>query len=112
VKASTSKARTSGKSPTPLLVVPSTTGQEVLKQIHQAGYLPLPCDHPDAIRLLSSHSPISGDDLLMSAMHGVVSCGQFDNHMEVFAKELYRRMRENEKTNIAKEEASDDPGSK
>jgi hypothetical protein len=78
-----------------LVIVPTNTPAGTLQDLRKAGYIPILSDDPDKIRLVVPSSAILSGDLLMSAMHGVVTSGS-SIPMERFAKELLRRMVERE----------------
>ena len=61
----------------------------------KAGYLPVLCDDPEKVVIATSQSRVTGDDLLMSAMHALTIKG-FGSVESAFATELGRRMREKE----------------
>lgn len=86
------------KAAKPILIVPADFSPEKIKEVSSAGYLAIPTDNPDSIRLILPGAVRSGDDLMMSAMHalGDASYGG-DDVRSCMVKELVRRMKEREK---------------
>lgn len=83
------------KPPKPLIVLPANTSLETLKEVRSAGYVPILTDSPDKVVVILAGSKVSGDDMLMAALHGVVTAG-YTTPMEKFSRELYARMVKNE----------------
>lgn len=84
------------KAPIPIIVVPIQTSAGTLADLRKAGYVPLLCDDPQKVALITGGGRISGDDLLMSAMHALSSGGTTDNGESLRSKmvlELNRRMK-------------------
>lgn len=79
----------------PLLILPTNTPPETVKDIRAAGYVPVLTDEPDKVKIIMSHSEVSGGDMLMAAMHGLVT-GGYTPPKENFVKELYARMQKRE----------------
>jgi len=79
----------------PLVILPTTTPPETVKDVRAAGYVPVLTDDPEGVRLVIGHSEISGSDMLMAAMHGLVT-GGYTPPKEHFVKELYARMQRRE----------------
>lgn len=68
------KAEGVGQAPAfQLVVVPLDTASESLAQMRAAGYVPIITDSPEGVKVLMSGNAIIGDDLLMSALHGLMS---------------------------------------
>lgn len=75
----------------PVIVVPLSTSEASFAELRAAGYVPVACDTPDAVRVIMPGSQIESGDMLMSALHGVVNCG-YITAAEKFTDELFRRM--------------------
>ncbi len=82
------------KQPTPIIVVPVATSAGTLSDLRKAGYVPLLCDDPQKVALITGGGRVTGDDLLMSAMHALQS-GRMngDEFRSDMVRELWRRMK-------------------
>lgn len=89
-----------------LVVVPLDTTSGSLAEMRSAGYVPIMTDHPEKVRMLMPDKDIVGGDLLMAAMHGLMSEGDHSQTaLYMVSKamtELHRRLKERE-TEAAKQ---------
>jgi hypothetical protein len=67
------------------------TSSGTLADIRKAGYLPILCDTPEKVSLITASNLITGSDLLMSAMLAVNKSSLSDVRSDM-VKELYRRL--------------------
>jgi|ERR1017187_6819811 hypothetical protein len=75
----------------PLLVLPTTTTPENLVEIRNAGYVAVLCDSPEKVVVVMPQTRMAGDDLLMSALHGLAgTCSTAERSKMV--EELHRRL--------------------
>lgn len=84
------------KQPTPVIIVPIQTSAGTLSDLRKAGYVPLLCDAPEKVALLTGGGRINGDDLLMSAMHALAKANNLSNgesSRSEMVLELHRRMK-------------------
>lgn len=84
------------KNPTPIIVVPVATSAGTLSDLRKAGYVPLLCDEPGKVALITGGGRICGDDLLMSAMHAITKASNVSSGESVRSEmvmELHRRMK-------------------
>jgi hypothetical protein len=84
------------KTPTPIIVVPVATSAGTLSDLRKAGYVPLLCDEPEKVLIVMAGGRISGDDLLMSALHAMTKATNTSNGESVRSEmvmELHRRMK-------------------
>jgi hypothetical protein len=91
-------ARADSPAPTgyaPVLVVPTNTPAEVLEELRAAGYVPVTASDPSKVVVITPCSRIIGDDLLMSAMHGLAG-EHASNERSRMMLELFRRMKARE----------------
>lgn len=75
----------------PLIVLPIDTDESTLIRVRDAGYVAVLSDDPDKVKVVLGSSDISGSDILMSALHGIVKSG-YSAPKEKFAEELYSRL--------------------
>jgi len=83
----------------PVIVVPIATSAGTLADLRKAGYVPVLCDFPEKVRLVTVGSLIDGNDVLMSAMHALTEANSTSSGESVrsdMVLELSRRMKENE----------------
>lgn len=79
------------RNPAPLLLLPTSTSPEVLQAVRDAGYVPIPTDEPDKVKLVLGCSAIGHNDFLMSALYGI-SGGTSTVERSKMVEELYRRL--------------------
>jgi hypothetical protein len=79
-----------------IVVIPVDSSDATVSELRKGGYIPIRCDDPSRIKILLPSSEISGGDFLMAAMYGLTEPAN-DSNMRLFAKELFRRMKEKEK---------------
>ena len=83
------------KQPTPIIVVPIATSAGSLADLRKAGYVPLLCDDPSKVALVTAGGNISGSDMLVAAMQAMTFKDSMDADeiRATFMRELYRRMK-------------------
>lgn len=74
-----------------IVAVPMNTGQRTLKELRDAGFIPIQTSDPESVKLITPET--EGSDLLLSAMHGLTNSGyESGPHRKAFLNELYRRL--------------------
>ena len=74
----------------PLIVLPTTTTPENLAEIRKAGYVAVLSDNPEKVVVVMPHTRMAGNDLLMSAMHGLCSSVYSNDERGKMVTELHR----------------------
>lgn len=75
-----------------IVVVPMNTGQRTLKELRDAGFIPVQTADPASVRVVQPFEA-SGSDLLLAAMHGLTqSSYNSDHQIDAFSRELHRRL--------------------
>ena len=80
----------------PLLVLPTTTTPENLAEIRKAGYVAVLSDNPEKVVVVMPHTRMAGNDLLMSAMHGLCDSSLSNTERSKMVTELHRRLLKSE----------------
>ena len=57
----------------PIIVVPTCTPYSSLDEARAAGYVPVLCDTPEAVRVIMPAEHLASPDLCMAALHAVVN---------------------------------------
>lgn len=75
----------------PVLVLPLGTPETVLAEARGAGYLPVLADDPTKVAVVLPSTRHAGDDLIMSALHGLAATHSTSERSRM-VEELHRRM--------------------